>query len=49
MIKANVIFFGSDKDEYGMPKPYNSYFVVCLPGKLRILALPGNPTVDVGT
>ena len=22
--------FGSDKDEYGMPKPYNSYLVVML-------------------
>ena len=31
MIKANVKFFGAEKDQYGMPTPYHSYFVVASP------------------
>ena len=31
MIKSSIIFFGDDKDEYGMPKPYNRYLVVSSP------------------
>lgn len=31
MIKANIKFFGKEKDEYGMPKPYHSYLVVASP------------------
>lgn len=28
MITAHVSFFGSDKDNYGIPKPYHGYFVI---------------------
>ena len=31
MIKANIKFFGTERDEDGMPKPYHSYFVVSSP------------------
>ena len=31
MIKANVTFFGTEQDQYGMPKPHHSYLVVSSP------------------
>lgn len=31
MIKATIKFFGAENDEYGMPIPYRSYFVVSSP------------------
>jgi len=34
MIKANIKFYGEEKDQYGMPKPYNSYLVVASPWQM---------------
>jgi hypothetical protein len=31
LIKASVKFFGIEKDEYGVPKPYHSYLIVSSP------------------
>ena len=31
MIKASIKFFGDSKNEYGMPNPYYTYFVVASP------------------
>lgn len=35
MIKANVKFFGREKDDYGVPKPYHSYIVVSSPWQTK--------------
>ena len=31
MIKANITFYGSEKDQYGMPKPFNRYYIFVSP------------------
>lgn len=31
MIKANITFYGIEKDKYGMPKPFNRYYIFVSP------------------
>lgn len=48
MIKAVVKFWGAQQNQFGMPDPYNSYFVVSSPwqtadgGVASVVPLSGN-------
>ena len=48
MIKANVKFFGTENDKFGMPIPYHSYLVVATPwqekdsGVASVMAVSSN-------